>query len=88
MESKNNLKSGNDIKPNIIAEQGFSQRKKAALLAIFILGIPLSYPTIFPLGLICTAILLFQKHKKINLLGLVLVLVQILSLMLFVIAMT
>ncbi|MHA1149222.1 MAG: hypothetical protein ACTSR8_13365 [Promethearchaeota archaeon] len=83
MESNKNLKNGNDIKLEIPTEGGLSQRKKAILLITFIIGIPLSYPTIFPLGLICLAILLFQKNKKINLLALVLILIQILILIVF-----
>lgn len=45
------------------------------------MGIPLSYPTIAPLGVACAAILLFQPNKKARGAGLILVGLQI-SLML------
>ncbi|MHA1343012.1 MAG: hypothetical protein ACTSQG_03440, partial [Promethearchaeota archaeon] len=45
--------------------QPLSQRKKLILIIIFIFGIAFSYPTVLPLGLLCAAILLFQKNKKV-----------------------
>jgi hypothetical protein len=60
-----------------------SSRKKAGLIIVFLLGLPLSYPTIFPLGLLCSAVLLLQKKKKFSLLGLVLIGVQFLYLLYF-----
>ncbi|MBD3230344.1 MAG: hypothetical protein GF329_19350 [Candidatus Lokiarchaeota archaeon] len=60
-----------------------SQRKKIILAIIFIIGLPLSYPTIFPLGLMCSGVLLFQKNKKVLLAAGFLIFVQILLLVYF-----
>lgn len=64
--------------------KALSQKKKVLLTFIFVLGIPLSYPTVMPLGIICASILLFQKNKKANLMGLFLILVQFISIIIFV----
>ena len=53
-----------------------SLRKKATLFLIFIIGIFFSFPTVLPVGLICAAILLFQKNKKAVKLGYLLILLQ------------
>lgn len=71
-KEKDNLK-GDELSPS----------KKAGLIIVFLLGLPLSYPTIFPLGLLCSAVLLLQKKKKFSLLGLVLIGVQFLYLLYF-----
>jgi len=53
-----------------------SQKRKALLLLVFIIGLPLSFPTVLPAGIICAAILLFQENKKAVILGYILVLLQ------------
>ena len=55
-----------------------SQSKKFGLILVFIVGIALSYPTVLPLGLTCSAILLFQTNNKMYKLGYFLILIQIL----------
>ncbi|TFF89374.1 MAG: hypothetical protein EU549_00890 [Promethearchaeota archaeon] len=60
-----------------------TQRKKILLALLFILGLPLSYPTIFPLGLVCSGILLFQKNKKVVLAAAFMIFVQIMLLIFF-----
>ena len=61
----------------------FSQRRKFLCALIFIIGLPLSYPTVFPFGLACTSFLLFQKSKTAVWAGLFLVIVQFLLLVFF-----
>lgn len=58
-----------------------SQRRKVILALIFIIGIPLSYPTVFPFGLFCSAILLFQKNKKSNIAGFILIISQVIQIL-------
>jgi thiol:disulfide interchange protein len=60
-----------------------SMKKKILLALIFVIGLPLSYPTIFPLGLICSSILLFQKNKKVLFAAFFLIFVQIVLLVYF-----
>ena len=61
-----------------------SQRRKIALFITFCAGLELSYPTTLPLGLICASILIFQKNKKANLLGYLLILFQVLAIFVFI----
>jgi hypothetical protein len=79
-ELDNEIKQENQIESK---ERDLSSRKKAALIIIFLLGLPLSYPTIFPLGLLCSGTLFLQNDKKFSLLGLILIVVQLLYLLYF-----
>ena len=67
----------------IEAPASLSQRRKFFCAIIFLIGMPLSYPTVFPFGLLCTSFLLFQKSKTIVRAGIFLVLIQLLALALF-----
>ncbi len=60
------------------SSQPLSQRKKMILVVLFILGIALSYPTVLPFGISCSAILLLQKNKKASIMGLLLLIFQFL----------
>lgn len=53
-----------------------SHKKKILYLTIFVLGISFSAPVLMPIGIICTSILLFQKNRKVILLGLILIFIQ------------
>jgi hypothetical protein len=53
-----------------------SHKKKIIYLAIFILGISFSSPVLMPIGIICASILLFQKNRKVILLGLITIFIQ------------
>jgi len=57
--------------------QPLTQRKKIFLVIVFLIGIALSYPTVLPFGVICSAILLFQRNKKANIAAFVLIGYQI-----------
>jgi len=81
------MEENREIKKNrepTLPSKTLSQKKKVVLTFIFMLGIPLSYPTVMPLGIICASILLFQKNKKASLMGLFLIFVQFLSVLVFV----
>jgi hypothetical protein len=54
-----------------------SQKKKVILALVFLIGFALSYPTILPFSLIFSAILLFQKNRKANIAGFILIGYQI-----------
>ncbi|MHC1591662.1 MAG: hypothetical protein ACXQS8_06225 [Candidatus Helarchaeales archaeon] len=54
-----------------------SQRKKILFMILFIIGIPLAYPTVFPLGLVCSGILIFQKNKWALIAGILLSIIQV-----------
>ena len=58
----------------ILAKQ--SNKRKIIYLAIFILGISFSSPVLMPIGIICASILLFQKNRKVILLGLITIFIQ------------
>ena len=81
MNEKKNKINQEEIKKS--GNKKLSQRKKILLMFIFIIGIPLSYPTIFPLGLICTSILLFQKNQRVNYVAIFLIIMQIIILLYF-----
>lgn len=51
-------------------------KKRVIMALVFLVGLPLSYPTLLPLGLICSSVLLLQKHRKLSLMGLFLILSQ------------
>jgi len=53
-----------------------SNKKKIIYLTIFILGISFSSQVLMPIGIICSSILLFQKKRKVVLLGLILIFIQ------------
>ncbi len=74
-------RSVNENREPISSPVVLSQRRKVILALIFIIGIPLSYPTVFPFGLICSAILLFQKNKKSNIAGFILIISQIIQIL-------
>ncbi|MGQ4875335.1 MAG: hypothetical protein ACP6IY_14820 [Promethearchaeia archaeon] len=69
--------SDEKIENKIPETTNLSLKKKITISIIFIIGIILSYPTILPLGIICAGILLFQKNKKANILGVLLLIIQI-----------
>ena len=71
LDSKSSIKfrKENEIKP-------LTLKKKVILVFIFIIGLPLSFPTVLPAGLICATILLFQKNKKAVKLGYYLIILQ------------
>ncbi|MHA1688906.1 MAG: hypothetical protein ACTSYC_04690 [Promethearchaeota archaeon] len=59
----------------------FLKRHERPLLALtFVMGIGLSYPTVLPFGLVCSTLLLFHENKKANIAGVLLVIIQLLSL--------
>jgi len=61
------------------------KRHERPLLALtFVMGIGLSYPTVLPFGLVCSALLLFHENKKANIAGILLIIVQLLSLYLII----
>lgn len=53
-----------------------SHKKKLLYLTIFILGISFSSPVLMPIGIICASFLLFQKNRKVILLGLITIFIQ------------
>lgn len=53
-----------------------SNKKKIIYLTIFILGISFSSPVLMPIGIICASFLLFQKKRKVVLLGLITIFIQ------------
>ena len=80
MDKKDNDNSLEDRTAEIVKKH---QIKRIIYTIIFIIGIPLSYPTVFPLGLICTGILLFQNDKKISYSAIFLIIIQIFILFYF-----
>ena len=59
-------------------------KHKIVYLILFYTGMICSYPTLFPIGMVITCILLFKKNNiKINLLGLFLVILQIINIAVF-----
>ena len=77
MESKEDIEVSLSSLKNKKEYPPLSQKRRVALFITFCAGLELSFPTVLPLGLICAAILLFQKNRKANLLGYLLLLIQI-----------
>ena len=71
------------IEKKVESHKPLTQRRKLICAIIFIIGLPLSYPTVFPFGIVCTGFLLFQKSKTIVRAGLLLVALQILVIIFF-----
>lgn len=77
IENNNNNNSTSNLisrDKEILAKK--SKKKKIYYLTIFILGIAFSTPVLMPIGIICASILLFQKNKKVVLLGLIIIFIQ------------
>ena len=71
------------FKASIEKPSDISPRRKFIYTLLFVIGLPLSYPTVFPFGLVCSTILLFQKNKTLVRAGFFLVIIQFLVLILF-----
>lgn len=70
-------KSVKNSKSNSIAAP-LTRNQKIIYIIIFFAGMICSYPTLFPIGMALTCILLFKKDNiKINLIGLFLIIYQL-----------
>ena len=70
-------KSVNTSKSSTITPP-LTRNEKIKYILIFFIGMVCSYPTIFPIGIALTCILLFKKDNvKINLMGLFLIIYQL-----------
>ena len=59
-------------------------KHKIIYLILFYIGIICSYPTLLPIGIVITCILLFKKNNiKINIMGLFLIILQIINIAVF-----
>ena len=69
---KNTQDPSNLEKKNALVEGGMeiTGRKKLLYSIIFFIGLVCSYPTLFPIGIVLAAVLLFKKNSAtINLMG-------------------
>ena len=61
---------------NIDKNKPLSLQRKLFFIIVFILGVYLSNGTFILLAIPCDVILLFQKNKKVNVLGFILLIIQ------------